>query len=377
MAFLCKGSPQLDKGKAASRGRAGLRRRFLSLPGGGKRKEREKVEKVRTGIVGCGGIAATHVENMLTMEDVEISALAAGNLARRQALGQRVPAARQYGDWREMLEQEELDALLVCVTPDRHEGIEQAAAARGIHLYVEKPLELDIERAEAIGRAVEKAGVLCSVGYQERYCPALSQVKEALAQGRLGALGHVYGRWIGGLPASAWWRRKASSGGQVVEQCTHIFDALRFLLGEASAVRCRPVGDPFPPETADVERASCAEVAFASGLSAVILTGCYLGPQGLPDVGFTLHGEKGRVEYRWGQEALFLTRESRQTVPAPHTHRQALEAFFRAVRENNPAYIRSPYRDALRSFRLTLAANESMAAGGGWISLPADASAGA
>ena len=47
------------------------------------------------------------------------------------------------------------------------------------------------------------------------------------------------------------------------------------------------------------------------------------------------------------------------------------------MRENNPAYIRSPYRDALRSFRLTLAANESMAAGGGWISLPADASAGA
>lgn len=317
------------------------------------------LNSIKTGIIGCGGIAKLHLTHMAAMENVEISALAAGNSQRLAEAGEIAPSARQYRDWKEMLAEESLDALLVCVTPDRHEGIEQAAAQKGIHLYVEKPLELEEARAQAIADAIRSAGILCSVGYQERYSPAMDAVRAALQMGKIGGIGHIIGRWIGDMPGVAWWRSKATSGGQIVEQSTHIFDALRFLFGEVSSVRCRALPGKFPASVSDVERGSCAELTFQNGMLATVLTGCYLSDS-VSDVGFTVYGESGRIEYEWGRAASIIRKSGEETTAAGNTHRASLEAFFQAIDQNDPTLIRSPYDDALKSFQLTLAADRAM-----------------
>lgn len=318
---------------------------------------------VRIGFVGAGGITTfQHLPRLARIDEAEVVAFSDvnGKLAREVA---EANSAAAYTDWREMLGKEKLDAVYVCVPPFAHGEIELACIERGLALFIEKPIALDVVTAEHIRDAVGKAGVACSVGYVWRYMDAAGRARELLA-GRRIALMH--GRWIGSLPPPAWWKRKAQSGGQLHEQTTHPLDCARFLAGSRiTSAYARGFKGILAPrvEGHDVEDASAAVFSFESGAVLALLS-AHVSPALTPPLlevvadGLALSlSWRGRVlTVKTGKEAEEVECESDPFLAEN-------EAFVKAVATGDASGIRSPYADAVETLRASLAANESMETG--------------
>src|SRR5438105_2869514 len=110
-------------------------------------------EQVRLGFLGTGGIAGHHLKQLQEVPGAEIVALCDVVAERAEARAQEF-GGRAYRDYRQMLEREELDALYVCVPPFAHDDAEVQAARRGIHLFVEKPVTLTMEKGLEVLQAI-------------------------------------------------------------------------------------------------------------------------------------------------------------------------------------------------------------------------------
>ena len=100
-------------------------------------------------------------------------------------------------------------------------------------MFIEKPIGLNLKVCGDIANEINKNNLITSVAYQERYNPVLDLVKEMVKREPAGL---VNAYWIGSMPSPEWWRKKATSGGQAVEQTTHLADMMRNIFGEAESV---------------------------------------------------------------------------------------------------------------------------------------------
>ena len=319
------------------------------------------INKLRVGIIGCGWFGNFHLDNLLKMDNVEIVALASSNKIKLENTGRKVKSANLYLSYIEMFENEKsLEAIFICVPPDRHENIELLAAEKGIHIYVEKPIALSMQKALQVEKAINDAGIIVSVGYHERYSNTIENIKDYISTRQIGI---VTGRWLGGIPGATWWRRKERSGGQLVEQCTHIFDLLRYFFGEAENVYSRSVkGIVKDLPNYNIEDASSTIVIFKNGISASIITGCYFDEGVIKSgAGLQILCKDSVIEYDWMSEVRYIIKgEVKKVSAADDAHFRAASAFIHAVQTKNVNLIRSTYSDSVKTLALTLAANESM-----------------
>lgn len=319
----------------------------------------ENKKKLRVAVLGCGWFGNFHLDNLLKMEGVEIAALYNRGAERLNKTGERVPAAHLYGNLETLFENEKPDAAVLCLTPDCHGEAERLCCENGVAMYIEKPIDVDAEQAALTAKRIEAAGVITAVGYQERYSPALDRIRAVLEKEPVGL---VTASWIGGMPGPLWWRTKAQSGGQVVEQTTHMADMLRYLFGEAEQVYAVGRRDArFGGAEHDVEDFSAATVSFKSGVVASLTSACYT-ENG--HVGIEIYTPQTRIEYLWGESVRITAGGKTETITLPPEHHfKAMEAFLEAVRSGDGTHIRSPYSDAVKSLALTLAVNRSMETG--------------
>lgn len=313
---------------------------------------------VRVGFVGCGGMASGHMNNWAQMkekgEEVELAAFCDVDQSRAEAQATRF-GGRAYDDFRPMLDQEQLQAVYVVVPPHAHVGAEIQAARKGCALFVEKPVANSLETALEIQEAIEKAGVINSVGYHYRYKEATDHALKALA-GR--TIGMVMGSWMGGMPGVPWWRRLEQSGGQFVEQTTHIFDLARYLAGEVEEVYANATTRALQDvEAFNVTDVGAANLKFASGAIGTIHNTCLLKGIGYT-TGLTVITPELIVEINGGCK---LIEPGKRTEIASRNdpYRTEDQVFLDAIRTGNRTAIRSTYADAVKSMAVTLAANES------------------
>jgi predicted dehydrogenase len=314
---------------------------------------------VRIGFVGTGGIAQAHLDALSQIEGVELVAFCDLDASRAEAAAARF-SGRAYADYEQMLREQSLDALYVCVPPHGHEGAEERAAERGIHLFVEKPVARTLERARQIEAAIRKAGVLSSVGYHFRYYGATERARERL-QGLPIALSIGY--WHGGMPGVAWWRKHALSGGQLIEQTTHIVDLARYLVGEIVEVHAYFAQGvaPLPYSDGDVSEAGVVALRFANGAVGTITNTCMLNTPG--EVALKIYTPDRVLEIGWARlvETEANRREEYNSRDNPYLNEDRL--FIEAIRTGDASLIRAPYADAVRTLAVTLAADESARSG--------------
>lgn len=312
---------------------------------------------VRLGFVGAGGIAEHHLGVLQGFADVEIVAVADADRGRADHVAGRF-GARVYDSGETLLEAGGIDALYVCVPPFAHGAIELAAAERGIPLFVEKPVAIDLDTAEAIGAAVERAKLITAVGYHWRYFDTVEEAR-GIVSSRPPAL--VSGYWLASTPPPQWWWKEAGSGGQIVEQTTHILDLARHLLGDVEEVHARQTHtarEHFPG--LDVATASTISLRFKSGAIGTINSTCLLnwGHR----VGLHLFGDGYAIEL--SEHDIMVDVGAGRPTRGAAVDPVMLEDrdFIDAVlgRENR---IRCPYPEALATHRLALAAGRSAASG--------------
>jgi len=311
---------------------------------------------IRIGFVGIGWIAGTHMDALSQLEDAQPVAFCDLDSGRAERAAARF-GGRAYTDWRAMLDAESLDALYICLPPHGHDGVEIAAAERGIHLFVEKPVARDLDYARRVEEAIHKAGVICSVGYHFRYYGAIERAKERL-QGLPVLM--VKGAWDGGMPTGTlWWRTYAHSGGQLVEQTTHIFDLARYLVGEIVEVFTFSQNNPalLHHPDGDIAVADVVCLKFANGAVGVITNTNGLHAPG--EVGLKVYTPERVVEVSWGRMVETEPNRKEEYYSRDNPYLRESEAFLEAIRTGNRSLIRSDYSDGVRTLAATLAADEA------------------
>lgn len=323
---------------------------------------------IRVGFVGTGNITRRHFGALAQLRD-QAEVVAVCDVIEERALAAAQPfQAKAYLSFPEMLAREQLDALYVCLPPDAHIDQEIAAIDRGIHLFVEKPLPLDLAKAEFIAGRAREASIVTSVGYHWRHWDHIKKVRTALREERVGmALGY----FLNALPGSPWWRMKVRSGGQVVEQAIHIVDLSRYLLGEVERVSAEyAVRANYDEPGHASDDVYTVNLRFRSGAIGNLSTCSILHRRyhvGLEVVCknrvFQIREEATDIDGQGGIERIERTNDAGLAENV---------AFLRAIATGDRSTILSDYSDALRTQRVVIAANHS-AETGQPVTIPAEA----
>jgi len=194
----------------------------------------------RIGLIGCGGIANAHARALASLKGrVEMVAFCDIEEERARWFSQTYTdgKAKVFTDYRKMYDEVKMDVVYICLPPFAHKDDVDIAAEKGIHIFIEKPIALDMETANRMVKAVEKGKVKSQVGFMFRFGDAVEEVKNMLSS--YGPVGLMMGRYMCNSLHSPWWRDKTKSGGQIVEQIIHIFDLIRYFMGEPQTVYAR------------------------------------------------------------------------------------------------------------------------------------------
>ena len=223
--------------------------------------------KINVAVTGMGNMGRGHAANMTAFTDVNLKALCDANIeAALKYKEEHHLDCAVYSDFYRMIEEEELDAVYICLPPFCHSGQFEAAAKRGIAVFIEKPIALTVARGEAMAEAAEAGGAVTQVGYQMRFGAATRRLMELISSGEAGRPLLFTGSYECNSLHTPWWIDKEKCGGQVFEQVIHLYDLAQYIMGPVSEVSGRVANlahRDVPGYT--VEDTSIANLVFESG----------------------------------------------------------------------------------------------------------------
>jgi len=214
-------------------------------------------QKINVGLIGAGRIGRVHAEhlayrvpgaNLVAVADVFEEA------AKKVAADFQIPDA--YQDHRRIMEDETIEAIVICSSPDTHSQMIEEAAAAGKHIFCEKPIDHDLCKIDHVLESVKESGVKLQIGFNRRFDPSFRRVREIVASGEIGVpqILRITSRDPGPPPIEY----IKVSGGIFLDMNIHDFDMARFLIG-GEVVEIYAVGgvmvDPQIGETGDIDTA--------------------------------------------------------------------------------------------------------------------------
>ena len=305
---------------------------------------------MRIGLIGGGGISATHARAARAIAGAEIVAVHGGNRDKAAAL------AREHGaaacETLETFFSVPMDIAAIGSPSGLHAEQGIAAARRGIHVLIEKPVDVATARIDALIAEADRAGVKTGVFFQERLVPEIAAMKTAVDSGALGAPLVICGRLDWYRPpeyyaASRWRGTKALDGGGVLmNQGIHTIDLMLWLFGDVTRVTGRTATRLHAIE---VEDTAAVLMEFENGAFGTLHATTAAAP-GFPRR-LTVTGTNGSITHE---------EPARPAAVADATpHQRVFEDFIRAIESNGTpacdaregrrsvAVIESIYRSAL------------------------------
>ena len=293
----------------------------------------------RVGLIGAGWYGKSDLFRLIQVAPVEVIALcdvdknmlrdAGAMVSKRQSNGK---TPRLYNDYRKMLAENQLDIVLIG-TPDHWHALQAIDAVKaGAHVYVQKPISVDVIEGEAMVAAARKYNKVVQVGTQRKSTPHLIDAKKNIVEaGLLGKIGHVemccyyhmrnngnppvqavpdfldYEMWTGpaplrpydGIPHQRWWRTFMEYGNGIMgDMCIHMFDTVRWMLQLGWPVRITSSGGIFVQKEGKSNIADTQSAIFEyDGLDCVWQHRSW-GTPADPEYpwAFTIYGEKGTLK---------------------------------------------------------------------------------
>jgi predicted dehydrogenase len=191
---------------------------------------------LRAGILGCGRIAKRHATILAGLAEVDLVAFCDESVASAEELKTQFSRGEVYTDAATMLDRAKLDLVYICLPPYAHSNEVDLACEHKVHFLIEKPIALTMDMAEHMAARVRAAGVKSQVGFMYRHGEAALWLQRYMVETRTSGQGFMMGRYACNALHRSWWRDRAKSGGQLVEQVIHIVDLARFYLGEPAEV---------------------------------------------------------------------------------------------------------------------------------------------
>jgi len=232
------------------------------------------MDPLRIGVMGAGIIGREHAALVQSSPDTILVAIAdVTGTGRTFAESQGVAC---FGDYREMLDQAGLDAVIVALPNALHVEAGLACIERGLPTLMEKPIADSLEGALRLSSASEAAGVPMLVGHHRRHSPDMVESHRAIQAGELGDLYTVSGMWLCRKDDDYFnqpWRREVG-GGPILINLIHEIDCLRFLCGEIDSLQAVTANKA---RGFDVEDSFAVVITFANGM-----IGSFVGSDAVP-----------------------------------------------------------------------------------------------
>ncbi|MBC8405869.1 MAG: Gfo/Idh/MocA family oxidoreductase [Planctomycetes bacterium] len=153
------------------------------------------MDKLGLALIGCGGMGSHNLRQSLADPDTELIAVCDVQKHRTDAWLNTHPSAKAYSDYRELLANPAVDAVIIATPPHWHCLQACAAAAAGKHIYLQKPMTLYPAESIAVRNAVRKHGVVSQVGTQIHQANNYRRVVDWVRSGKLGPIGRVETFW--------------------------------------------------------------------------------------------------------------------------------------------------------------------------------------
>lgn len=315
---------------------------------------------LKVAFLGTGSIARTHINRLAKINGVHVAGFCGTSLEKAEHAARECAGAKGFADFAQMLDEVKPDAVYITVPPMAHGEAEMTLIERGIPFLVEKPLGVENDLVQRLAASIVDKKLITSVGYHWRYGETMAQAR-AIA----GACtpGMALGYWMGGMPGKQWWRNQEQSGGQFVEQTTHVVDLLRYFCGEAEEVYAAFAQRVMHEQAEDVTVADVGTVTvkMKNGMVANISNTCLL-PVG-HTTGLDLYTNLGVIEVRSNGMKTIEQHRTTEYRSKDDPFQLENEAFIHAVRTGDASRILSNYADAAKTHALTMAANESAETG--------------
>ena len=204
-------------------------------------KGKSKNEKIGVGVIGLG-IGKLHVQGYSQSPNAEIVAvcdLKTDRVARAQAEAEKQGhKPNGYTDFREMMEKEKLDGIIVATEVANHAGVVVPVLEAGYPCFSEKPIDATVENVDRIVTAARKAKGLYQVGFQRRYNPDFIAAMERLHSGALGKILFLQGHWHFPRGFGGWVPNVEISGCRLVEQACHHMDVMSWAMKNGHPTEC-------------------------------------------------------------------------------------------------------------------------------------------
>lgn len=225
---------------------------------------------VRLGVIGCGKIHSTHCDAIGGVENASLAAVFDTDRAVAKLAGERyeVPAPATIEEFYQLV-----DAVNVCVPSGLHAEVAIHAAQHGKHALVEKPIEVNLCKAQALVGAFRDRNLKLGVVSQHRFASKIQRLREAAHQGELG-------RPLQGDAIIKWYRTQSyydsgdwrgtwnlDGGGCLMNQGVHYIDMIQWIMGGAKAVQAQV---RTAAHTMEVEDMALAIVEYKNGAIGII-----------------------------------------------------------------------------------------------------------
>jgi predicted dehydrogenase len=339
-------------------------------------------------MIGCGGIGGYHLDHFMNFDDIELVGFCDLIQDRAEGFVKKSGKGKAFTDFRKMYDETKPDMVCIGIPPYKHGEIEFDTIDRGIHMFVEKPMALDVGLAKEIRDKIAAKNLITAVGFQCRYDNINDAAKDFISKNEIVA---VQASRVGGMVEAPWFRIKAQSGGQLVEQTVHNMDILVYLLGDIDTVYSIPTKG-FIKESDwpgyDIEDISTTIFKFKSGIVGTMMTGLHSLNGASWDSKITLGTTTSRLDYYllsnvtiYGVDEKDIAEEIAGVVKGDGMQRRnenevgikirsnvdagtmCDRTFIDAVISGDPSKIRSPYDVAFKTLAAVLACNESMKTG--------------
>lgn len=324
------------------------------------------MEKVKIAVIGLGRISRVHLPNLLhRIEEAEVVAVCD---CREEALGQVTQeyGLRGYLSFSGLLEKETIDAVVITTPPASHLEIIETALEAGVHIFCEKPVALDLKRAEHLASAAEGSEVKFQLGFQRRFDHDYAEAKRKIEAGLIGRPVTFRATGRDAWRPSLEFARLDVSGGLFLDMAIHDFDLARWLMG-SEVCRVSAEGGvllyPELQEVGDLDN-SVTNLVFASGALGSVEAG-RTGVYGY-DIRTEVVGTEGAlfIGELPGGSLLTAARQQAGDHLAPAHQQRFLDSYYEEMRHfvNCLLNDRRPscgFQDGLASLEIAVAALES------------------
>ena len=221
--------------------------------------------QVNVAVVGLGKMGVSHLAIANASRRLNVTAVCdsftlLGQMVEKQC---KIPYIANYG---QVIAQPGLDAVIVATPTRFHDDMVRQALARGLNVFCEKPMTLSEAVSEELVAQAVSRGLVCQVGYHNRFVGTFVEVKRLLAQGAIGTVRHVHAEAYGPVvlkPVAKTWRSQSSEGGGCLyDYAAHPINLMNWYVGEPSHCGGAELARQY---SVDVEDAVYANLRFTSG----------------------------------------------------------------------------------------------------------------